>query len=79
MNYALEDLQLGLFDIRTDSVLVKVRTDTVVARFFRWVCCHLGYHRRCLWETEGYRCVDCGYFRSKAEVMADWHAGFGVL
>ena len=46
---------------------------------FWYICCHLGLHWRCLFEEEGVRCIDCGYFRSKAEVMADWHAGFGPL
>ena len=44
---------------------------------FRRLLCKLGIHTRCIWLTEGYRCVDCNYFKSKAEHMADLHAGGG--
>ena len=47
-------------------------------RLIRWIGCVLDlYHLRCVWESEGIRCVDCGYFKGKAEHLADLHAGGG--
>ena len=47
-------------------------------RFIRWIGCKTGlFHLRCLWLDDGIHCVDCGYFKSKAEHLADLHAGGG--
>ncbi len=50
----------------------------IAMAIIRWVGCTTGfYHLRCLWTDEGIQCVDCGYFKDKAEHMADMHAGSG--
>jgi len=47
-------------------------------KFLRWLGCKTGLrHARCLWKSDGIHCVDCGYFKSWAEHMADMHAGGG--
>jgi len=44
-------------------------------RLLRWLACHMGWHLRCVRRDDGFHCIDCGYFKSKAEYLADLHAG----
>jgi hypothetical protein len=39
-----------------------------------WFFCKLGFHRW-IWYPDGLKCMDCGHFVSKEEVMADWQVG----
>ena len=34
-------------------------------------------HLRCRYEEDGIHCVDCGFFKSRAEHLADMEAGGG--
>lgn len=44
-------------------------------KVFRLIGCKTGMWHSVKWEKEGLRCRHCGYFKSKAEHMADMHAG----
>ena len=52
-------------------------------KFVHWICkavCVLSFktvHLRTVWEEDGIHCVDCGFFKDKAEHQADMHAGGG--
>lgn len=46
-------------------------------RFIRRIGCMLGYHHRGKWNDDGITCVDCGFHKSKSEVIADLNAGGG--
>jgi len=45
---------------------------------FRKALCFTGLiHLHWVWDEEGIRCEDCGYFKPKATHLADLHAGGG--
>lgn len=47
-------------------------------RIARWIGCTTGWwHARCRWTDAGIVCIDCGYEKSRAEHLADLHAGGG--
>ncbi len=49
-----------------------------IGRPIQWVGCATGlYHMRVEWRDDGIHCLDCDFFKSKAEHMADLYAGMG--
>lgn len=48
----------------------------IVKKWAHKIRCFLGCHR-VVWEEDGLHCVDCDFFKSKAEHMVDLHAGGG--
>jgi len=50
----------------------------MLGRIIRKFGCLTGlYHLHARWDEYGITCEDCGSFTSKAEYMADMHAGCG--
>ncbi len=45
-----------------------------------WLICHISFktiHLRAEKRDDGFHCVDCGFFKSKHEHLADMNAGGG--
>lgn len=63
-----------------DEEAVEEAVETVKPRWFYKLICKLSFgtiHLRCSWEDDGIHCIDCGYFKSKEQHLADLHSGGG--
>jgi hypothetical protein len=43
------------------------------------ILCYFNICHVVIKDDEGIHCIHCGYFKSRYEIMADYHAGCGGL